>query len=82
MDDPKDVGGFSAVVYDVMTWVVLASVVVWVAGMIANLVASFLPGTEQRKSWVIKAGCGLAGVLLLFVMLRQSPGDACTWFLD
>ena len=65
-----------------MAWIILAALVVWVIGMIATLVISLLPTTENRTSWMFKAASGLLAMIFLFVMVRYSPGDACNWILD
>ena len=82
MDDPKFIGGMSTAIYNVVAWVILFSLVVWAVGMVANVVISFLPRTEKRMGWVIKTASGLAALAFLFVMVRYSPGDACSWILD
>jgi hypothetical protein len=82
MDDPKFIGGMSTVVYNIVAWVVLVSLIMWAVGMITNIVTSLLPRTEERMNWILKSAIGMASFFLLFVMMRYSPGDACSWILD
>ena len=82
MDDPKFIGGMSTAVYNIVAWVILVSLVMWAVGMITNVVISLLPRTEERMNWILKAASGVAAIVLLFVMMRYSPGDACSWILD
>ena len=82
MDDPKFIGGMSTAVYNIVAWVILVSLVMWAVGMITNVVISLLPRTEERMNWILKAASGIAAIFLLFVMMRYSPGDACSWILD
>lgn len=82
MDDPKFIGGMSTAVYNIVAWFILVSLVMWAVGMITNVVISLLPRTEERMNWILKAASGIVAIFLLFVMMRYSPGDACSWILD
>ncbi len=82
MDDPKFIGGAATAVYDVAGWVILASLVMWVVGMIAAAVMTLLPRTENRRSWTLQFVGGFSMIVLCLLFVRYSPGDACSWFLD
>jgi Na+/H+-translocating membrane pyrophosphatase len=81
-DDPKFIGGWSTSVTNAMTWVILVSLVIWAIGMITNLVISILARTEDKTNWMFKTVSGMIALLLLLVLARFSPGDACVWIVD
>ena len=82
MDDPMSLGGLSTQVTGYVSQAVHGTLVLWVISMVVVAIAVIWPKSSQRSWWLKHFGWGLVSMVLLFLSMHYSPGDAVLWFMD